>query len=107
MVLAWLQETGADPARLNANGGAIAPGHPLGAGGTRLMTTLVYELLSSGGRFALQTMCEAGGLADATVLEALDRSTASPRGRRRPIPQGISTSLSGRQFPRPDLPSVA
>jgi acetyl-CoA acyltransferase len=72
VVLAWLQETGADPARLNVNGGAIALGHPLGAGGTRLMTTLVHELRRSGGRFALQTMCEAGGLANATILEAID-----------------------------------
>ncbi|MEU4118446.1 thiolase family protein [Kitasatospora sp. NPDC028055] len=72
VVLAWLQETGADPARLNVNGGAIALGHPLGASGTRLMTTLVHELRRSGGRFALQTMCEAGGLANATILEAVD-----------------------------------
>ncbi|MFG2844290.1 thiolase family protein [Kitasatospora sp. NPDC048296] len=72
VVLAWLQETGADPARLNVNGGAIALGHPLGASGTRLMTTLVHELRRSGGRFALQTMCEAGGLANATILEAID-----------------------------------
>ncbi|MFF2142817.1 thiolase family protein [Kitasatospora sp. NPDC058190] len=71
VVLAWLQETGADPARLNVNGGAIALGHPLGASGTRLMTTLVHELRRSGGRFALQTMCEAGGLANATILEAI------------------------------------
>ncbi|MER7849456.1 thiolase family protein [Kitasatospora sp. NPDC096077] len=71
VVLAWLQETGVDPARLNVNGGAIALGHPLGASGTRLMTTLVHELRRSGGRFALQTMCEAGGLANATVLEAI------------------------------------
>ncbi|KJS62162.1 thiolase family protein [Streptomyces rubellomurinus] len=71
VVLAWLQETGADPARLNVNGGAIALGHPLGASGTRLMTTLVHELRRRGGRYALQTMCEAGGLANATILEAL------------------------------------
>ncbi|MYW68605.1 acetyl-CoA C-acyltransferase [Streptomyces sp. SID8379] len=71
VVLAWLRETGADPARLNVHGGAIALGHPLGASGTRLMTTLVHALRAGGGRFALQTMCEAGGLANATVLEAL------------------------------------
>ncbi|MGA5817866.1 thiolase family protein [Kitasatospora sp. NPDC094028] len=71
VVLAWLQETGADPDRLNVNGGAIALGHPLGASGTRLMTTLVHELRRRGGRYALQTMCEAGGLANATILEAL------------------------------------
>ncbi|MFB7615424.1 thiolase family protein [Kitasatospora sp. NPDC056181] len=72
VVLAWLQETGADPAKVNVNGGAIALGHPLGASGTRLMTTLVHAMRERGARFALQTMCEAGGLANATVLEALD-----------------------------------
>ncbi|MEV5609998.1 thiolase family protein [Streptomyces sp. NPDC052225] len=71
VVLAWLRETGADPARLNVHGGAIALGHPLGASGTRLMTTLVHAMRSRGARYALQTMCEAGGLANATVLEAL------------------------------------
>ncbi|MER7752320.1 thiolase family protein [Kitasatospora sp. NPDC097643] len=72
VVLAWLQETGADPAKLNVHGGAIALGHPLGASGTRLMTTLVHAMRRRGARYALQTMCEAGGLANATVLEALD-----------------------------------
>ncbi|MBV6698180.1 thiolase family protein [Kitasatospora aureofaciens] len=72
VVLAWLQETGADPAKVNVNGGAIALGHPLGASGTRLMTTLVHTMRRRGARYALQTMCEAGGLANATVLEALD-----------------------------------
>ncbi|MEV0536651.1 thiolase family protein [Kitasatospora sp. NPDC050463] len=72
VVLAWLQETGADPAKVNVNGGAIALGHPLGASGTRLMTTLVHAMHRRGARYALQTMCEAGGLANATVLEALD-----------------------------------
>ncbi|MFD0028831.1 thiolase family protein [Streptomyces sp. NPDC055059] len=71
VVLAWLQETGADPAKLNVHGGAIALGHPLGASGTRLMTTLVHAMRARGARYALQTMCEAGGLANATVLEAL------------------------------------
>ncbi|MFI6873271.1 thiolase family protein [Streptomyces sp. NPDC050400] len=71
VVLAWLQETGADPDRLNVHGGAIALGHPLGASGTRLMTTLVHAMRARGARFGLQTMCEAGGLANATVLEAL------------------------------------
>ncbi|MEV7023908.1 thiolase family protein [Kitasatospora sp. NPDC093558] len=71
VVLAWLQETGADPARLNVNGGAIALGHPLGASGTRLMTTLVHEMRRRGARYALQTMCEAGGLANATILESV------------------------------------
>ena len=67
--LAWLAETGADPAKLNVNGGAIAIGHPLGASGARLMTQLVHHLTDSGGRFGLQTMCEGGGLANATILE--------------------------------------
>ncbi|MEU8512438.1 thiolase family protein [Kitasatospora sp. NPDC048722] len=71
VVLAWLRETGADPARLNVNGGAIALGHPLGASGTRLMTTLVHEMRRRGARYALQTMCEAGGLANATILESV------------------------------------
>jgi acetyl-CoA acyltransferase len=71
VVLAWLQETGADPAKVNVNGGAIALGHPLGASGTRLMTTLVNAMRQRGARYALQTMCEAGGLANATVLERL------------------------------------
>ncbi|HLK01526.1 MAG TPA: thiolase family protein [Streptosporangiaceae bacterium] len=71
VVLAWLRETGADPAKVNVNGGAIAIGHPLGASGTRLMTTLVHEMRARGARWGLQTMCEAGGLANATVLELL------------------------------------
>lgn len=71
VVLAWLQETGADPAKVNVNGGAIAIGHPLGASGVRIMTTLVNAMNRRGARYALQTMCEAGGLANATVLEAL------------------------------------
>ncbi|PKV88752.1 thiolase family protein [Streptomyces sp. TLI_146] len=71
VVLAWQQETGADPAKVNVQGGAIALGHPLGASGTRLMTTLVHSMRLRGARYALQTMCEAGGLANATVLEAL------------------------------------
>ncbi|GAA3124691.1 thiolase family protein [Streptomyces rectiviolaceus] len=71
VVLAWLQETGADPEKVNVHGGAIALGHPLGASGTRLMTTLVHAMRARGARYGLQTMCEAGGLANATVLEAL------------------------------------
>ncbi|MFJ4851302.1 MULTISPECIES: thiolase family protein [unclassified Streptomyces] len=71
VVLAWQQETGADPAKVNVNGGAIALGHPLGASGTRLMTTLVHALRARGARYGLQTMCEAGGLANATIVEAL------------------------------------
>jgi acetyl-CoA C-acetyltransferase len=69
--LAWLREIGADPARLNVNGGAIALGHPLGASGTKLMTTLVHALKARGKRFGLQTMCEGGGLANVTIVEAL------------------------------------
>ena len=69
--LAWLAETGADAKVLNANGGAIALGHPLGGSGARLMTTLVYHMRDNGIRYGLQTMCEGGGQANATVLELL------------------------------------
>src|SRR5829696_6649022 len=69
--LAWLAEMGADPARLNPNGGAIALGHPLGGSGARLMTTLVHHLRDRGLRYGLQTMCEGGGMANATILENL------------------------------------
>jgi acetyl-CoA acyltransferase len=69
VVGAWLAETGADPARVNPLGGAIALGHPLGGSGARLMTTLVHHLRDTGHRFGLQTMCEGGGMANATVLE--------------------------------------
>ncbi|GAA5234084.1 acetyl-CoA C-acyltransferase [Verticiella sediminum] len=69
--LAWLQATGADPARLNVNGGAIALGHPLGASGTKLMTTLVHALHQRKGRYGLQTMCEGGGMANVTIVERL------------------------------------
>ena len=71
VVLAWLKETGADPERVNVNGGAIALGHPLGATGVKLMTTLLHELERVGGRFGLQTMCEGGGQANVTVVERL------------------------------------
>jgi acetyl-CoA C-acetyltransferase len=71
VVLAWLKETGADPARVNVNGGAIALGHPLGATGARLMTTLLHELERTGGRYGLQTMCEGGGQANVTIIERL------------------------------------
>jgi acetyl-CoA C-acetyltransferase len=71
VVLAWLAETGADPARVNVNGGAIALGHPLGATGARLMTTLLHELERRGGRYGLQTMCEGGGQANVTIIERL------------------------------------
>jgi acetyl-CoA C-acetyltransferase len=69
--LAWLRETGADPARLNVNGGAIALGHPLGATGAKLMATLVHALRARGKRYGLQTMCEGGGIANVTIVEAL------------------------------------
>ncbi|MFF0541279.1 thiolase family protein [Nocardia thailandica] len=71
VVLAWARETGADLSRVNVNGGAIALGHPLGASGARLATTLVHALHQRGARYGLQTMCEAGGLANATVIERL------------------------------------
>ncbi|AEW97992.1 MULTISPECIES: acetyl-CoA C-acetyltransferase [Streptomycetaceae] len=71
VVLAWLRETGADPERVNVNGGAIALGHPLGATGARLMTTLLHELERTGGRYGLQTMCEGGGQANVTIIERL------------------------------------
>ncbi|WP_145206248.1 acetyl-CoA C-acetyltransferase [Sphingobium sp. B2] len=69
--LAWLQAIGADPERLNVNGGAIALGHPLGASGTKLLATLVHALKARGKRFGLQTMCEGGGIANVTIIEAL------------------------------------
>lgn len=69
VVLGWQRETGADLSRVNVNGGAIALGHPLGASGARLMTTLVHELVRTGGRYGLQTMCEGGGMANATIIE--------------------------------------
>jgi len=71
--LAWLRATGADPAKLNVHGGAIALGHPLGASGTKLMTTLLHALQRRGGRYGLQTMCEGGGLANVTIVERLPR----------------------------------
>ena len=69
--LAWLRALGADPERLNVNGGAIALGHPLGASGTKLMTTLVHALGQRGKRYGLQTMCEGGGMANVTIIERL------------------------------------
>jgi acetyl-CoA C-acetyltransferase len=69
--VAWLQKTGADPERLNVNGGAIALGHPLGASGTKLMTTLVHALKARGKKWGLQTMCEGGGMANVTIVERL------------------------------------
>jgi len=71
VVLAWQRELNADLSKVNVNGGAVALGHPLGASGARLMTTLVHELQRSGGRYGLQTMCEGGGMANATLLERM------------------------------------
>ncbi len=71
VVLAWQKETGADLSRVNINGGAIAIGHPLGASGARLTTSLVNVLEQTGGRYGLQSMCEAGGLANAMILERI------------------------------------
>jgi acetyl-CoA acetyltransferase family protein len=71
VVLAWQQELKADPDKVNVNGGAIAIGHPLGASGTRLLATLLCELERTGGRYGLQTMCEGGGMANATIIERL------------------------------------
>jgi acetyl-CoA acyltransferase len=70
--LAWLKEIGANPAKLNPNGGAIALGHPLGGSGARLMVTMMHELERTGGRYGLQTMCEGHGMANATIIERLD-----------------------------------
>jgi acetyl-CoA C-acetyltransferase len=71
VVIAWLKDTGTDPAKVNVNGGAIALGHPLGATGARLMTTMLNELERTGGRYGLQTMCEGGGQANVTIIERL------------------------------------
>ena len=70
--LAWLKETGADPAKLNPNGGAIALGHPLGGSGARLMVSMMHELERTSGRYGLQTMCEGNGMANATIIERLN-----------------------------------
>ncbi|MCT1514332.1 thiolase family protein [Dietzia cercidiphylli] len=69
--MAWLAETGADPAKLNPNGGAIALGHPLGGSGARIMTDMVHHMKGNGIRYGLQTMCEGGGQANATIIELL------------------------------------
>ncbi|WP_067522350.1 acetyl-CoA C-acetyltransferase [Endozoicomonas ascidiicola] len=71
VAMAWLKETGYDQAKTNVNGGAISLGHPLGATGTKLMTTLLHELERTGGRYGLQTMCEGGGQANVTIIERL------------------------------------
>jgi acetyl-CoA acetyltransferase family protein len=69
--MAWLHDIQADPTKLNVNGGAIALGHPLGCSGAKLMTTLLHELERTGGRYGLQTMCEGGGMANATLIERI------------------------------------
>ena len=71
VVLAWQRDLDADLSTINVNGGAIALGHPLGATGTRLMTTLLHELERTGKRYGLQTMCEGGGQANVTIIERL------------------------------------
>ena len=71
VVLAWAKELDVDLAKVNVNGGAIALGHPLGATGVRLMTTMLNELERTGGRYGLQTMCEGGGQANVTIIERL------------------------------------
>ena len=71
VTMAWLKDSGADYAKLNPNGGAIALGHPLGGSGARLMTTLVHHMKDQGTRYGLQSMCEGGGMANATILELL------------------------------------
>ena len=70
--LAWMKEVGADPERLNVNGGAIALGHPLGASGARIMTSMLNELERRRGRYALQAICCAGGMGTATIIERID-----------------------------------
>ena len=72
VVLAWEKEFSPDMSKVNPNGGAIALGHPLGCSGARLMTTMLNELERTGGRYGLQTMCEGGGMANATIIERLD-----------------------------------
>ena len=71
VVLAWEKEHHPDMSKVNPNGGAIALGHPLGCSGTKLMATMLNELERTGGRYGLQTMCEGGGLANATIIERL------------------------------------
>jgi acetyl-CoA acetyltransferase len=71
VVLAWERELGADPQRVNAHGGAISLGHPLGASGVKLLTTLTSTLEQRGGTLGLQTMCEGGGMANAAIIERL------------------------------------
>ena len=76
VVLAWEKEHHPDMSKVNVNGGAIALGHPLGCSGAKLMATLLNELERTGGRYGLQTMCEGGGMANATIIERLGSSSA-------------------------------
>ena len=69
--MAWIKDMDYDPEKTNVNGGAIALGHPIGATGTKLMTTLLHELERTGGKYGLQTMCEGGGQANVTIIERL------------------------------------
>ena len=69
--MAWMKALGVDAGKVNVNGGGIALGHPLGATGTKLMATLIHALRARGGRYGLQTMCEGGGIANATIIEIL------------------------------------
>jgi acetyl-CoA C-acetyltransferase len=71
VTMAWMKELGADHAKVNPNGGAIALGHPIGASGARILITLLHELERTGGRYGLQTMCEGGGQANVTIIERL------------------------------------
>ena len=71
VVAAWQREHDADLSKVNVNGGAMALGHPLGASGAKLLTTLVHELERTGGRYGLQTMCEGGGMANALIIERM------------------------------------
>ncbi|ODR01965.1 hypothetical protein AWC25_24055 [Mycobacterium sherrisii] len=92
---AWAHDTGADLAKTNVNGGAIAIGHPLGASGARIMTTMVNALEQRGGRYGLQTMCEGGGMANATIIERLGNGAANrcSTGHRLPWRRAISLQL--------------
>ena len=94
VVAAWLKETGADWDKVNVNGGAIALGHPLGASGARLMTTLVNELERSGGRYGLQTMCEGGGLANGTIIESMMVSRPKPRSQSEKTTRPLCTAVT-------------
>src|SRR5690606_6714435 len=109
VVIAWAKETHADMAKVNVNGGAIALGHPLGATGARLMTTLLHELERTGGRYGLQTMCEGGGQANVTIVERLSpprtaahrRAPPGNRGHRCRARATVARRARRRHSPRP------